>query len=273
MAIIKCPECGQDISDKAENCIHCGYPIKQYLESSKIQNLKENQVCNINHNPVDFSDITPYLTESCDTDIMIKILLKLRDMEQRIGLLDELELTKYIMTQHVIPKEYAADTYDQFLEKLANKLQNNTHCLIHKTTTYDLSPVKEYLKSHSGCSIKLMGMIKKIPELTKRDATYLIDFINKNHIIPICYPEKYDDVVIEEYIKEIDQYWIQKHNPNQAIEPQIQMSTNKPSCPNCGSTNIKKIGFASRAVGIMAVGLLSSSIGKTFKCNNCGYKW
>ena len=59
MSLIKCPECGQDISDKAENCIHCGYPIKQYLESSRIQNLKENQVCNINHNPVDFSYITP----------------------------------------------------------------------------------------------------------------------------------------------------------------------------------------------------------------------
>lgn len=28
MAIIKCPECGKDISEKAANCIHCGYPIK-----------------------------------------------------------------------------------------------------------------------------------------------------------------------------------------------------------------------------------------------------
>lgn len=28
MAIIKCPECGKDISEKATHCIHCGYPIK-----------------------------------------------------------------------------------------------------------------------------------------------------------------------------------------------------------------------------------------------------
>ena len=28
MAIIKCPECGKDISEKAAHCIHCGYPIK-----------------------------------------------------------------------------------------------------------------------------------------------------------------------------------------------------------------------------------------------------
>ena len=29
MAIIKCPECGKDVSDKAEACIHCGYPLKE----------------------------------------------------------------------------------------------------------------------------------------------------------------------------------------------------------------------------------------------------
>ena len=27
MALIKCPECGQQISDKVQNCIHCGAPI------------------------------------------------------------------------------------------------------------------------------------------------------------------------------------------------------------------------------------------------------
>lgn len=27
MAIIKCPECGNTVSDKAKNCVHCGCPI------------------------------------------------------------------------------------------------------------------------------------------------------------------------------------------------------------------------------------------------------
>ena len=30
MALIKCPECGKEISDKAEMCINCGFPLKQY---------------------------------------------------------------------------------------------------------------------------------------------------------------------------------------------------------------------------------------------------
>lgn len=32
MALITCPECGGKISDKAETCIHCGYPLKKYTE-------------------------------------------------------------------------------------------------------------------------------------------------------------------------------------------------------------------------------------------------
>ena len=29
MALIKCPECGKEISDKAKNCIFCGYPLSE----------------------------------------------------------------------------------------------------------------------------------------------------------------------------------------------------------------------------------------------------
>ena len=28
MALITCPECGRQISDKADACVGCGYPIK-----------------------------------------------------------------------------------------------------------------------------------------------------------------------------------------------------------------------------------------------------
>lgn len=36
MAIIKCPECLREISDKAETCIHCGYPIKTQKMQGKV---------------------------------------------------------------------------------------------------------------------------------------------------------------------------------------------------------------------------------------------
>ena len=33
MALIKCPECNKDISDKAEICVGCGFPIRIHLEA------------------------------------------------------------------------------------------------------------------------------------------------------------------------------------------------------------------------------------------------
>lgn len=34
MALIKCPECGENISDQAEACIHCGFPVKKLADNN-----------------------------------------------------------------------------------------------------------------------------------------------------------------------------------------------------------------------------------------------
>lgn len=39
MALIKCPECGKQVSDKSDKCIHCGFPL--YLDTNgKIEKVK-----------------------------------------------------------------------------------------------------------------------------------------------------------------------------------------------------------------------------------------
>ena len=35
MALIKCPECGREITDQSKQCIHCGYDIKQSKNKKK----------------------------------------------------------------------------------------------------------------------------------------------------------------------------------------------------------------------------------------------
>ena len=35
MALIKCPECGKEISDKAKMCIGCGFPLDEYMKDDK----------------------------------------------------------------------------------------------------------------------------------------------------------------------------------------------------------------------------------------------
>lgn len=42
MALIKCPECGKDVSDKAVACIHCGYPLaSRSVESQPSKSAKD----------------------------------------------------------------------------------------------------------------------------------------------------------------------------------------------------------------------------------------
>lgn len=33
MALIKCPECGKEISDTSKTCIHCGYKIEKEINT------------------------------------------------------------------------------------------------------------------------------------------------------------------------------------------------------------------------------------------------
>ena len=89
---------------------------------------------------------------------------------------------------------------------------------------------------------------------------------------------------INEYIKtspEFDQYLFdhrdeiveEKSRPIRAALEKGKGTSNTPKCPYCGSTNISKIGTINRAVSVGLLGLASSKIGKTHKCNKCGSTW
>lgn len=46
MSLIKCPECGREVSDKANSCPNCGYPIADYVaQQEEIEQLKEQFFC------------------------------------------------------------------------------------------------------------------------------------------------------------------------------------------------------------------------------------
>lgn len=61
MSLIHCPECGKEVSDKSDKCIHCGYPINN------------NNICKVNGTDYDLSFL---LDES------YSVLYKVRDLIQ-----------------------------------------------------------------------------------------------------------------------------------------------------------------------------------------------
>lgn len=67
MALIKCPECGKEISDKAGACIHCGCPIANKPTSIKIRFLSDDKHCK------HFLVETPYGRRECTTGSVLTL--------------------------------------------------------------------------------------------------------------------------------------------------------------------------------------------------------
>ena len=44
MALIKCPECGKEISDKAEICVNCGIKIAEIENLHEVSQKKEHEI-------------------------------------------------------------------------------------------------------------------------------------------------------------------------------------------------------------------------------------
>ena len=78
-----------------------------------------------------------------------------------------------------------------------------------------------------------------------------------------------DNYPLVKYSKE-ESYNNQKER-RKLIEEQIK--ANKPTCPNCQSTDIKKLSNISRVLHAFAFRLFSKKAKSRFKCLNCGHKW
>lgn len=75
MALIKCPECGRDISDKAKACIHCGYPIPKVqpqpapVEPAKVAPVVEEPA------PIEEQPVKPPMSNKQKTIICLSVLV------------------------------------------------------------------------------------------------------------------------------------------------------------------------------------------------------
>lgn len=79
MALIECPECGGKVPDKANVCIHCGYPL--HNEEEKVQQIQycpycgkpnsiESAFCGYCGKSFVKQTVTNEIVASSDTDIM-----------------------------------------------------------------------------------------------------------------------------------------------------------------------------------------------------------
>ena len=117
VALIKCPECGKEISSYSKACIGCGYPLED--------NIDEN-VCLIKGNRYDLTEIKDRLL-SADIDdktITNQIVEDIYNSIGNISIFAASALAKEILSTKEVPKSFDAEKYAIKLKKDDGKL----HC-------------------------------------------------------------------------------------------------------------------------------------------------
>lgn len=110
--------------------------------------------------------------------------------------------------------------------------------LISEEDLKNSNRVWRVLEEHFGARISICSTVNRIFEFN-------------NYKFPDDYQQVYDDMCA--------------HNASRR--------ENRPKCPTCGSMNVRRISTTKRAGSILGLGLVSSSIGKTYECLKCKYKW
>lgn len=167
--LIKCPECGKEISDKSKQCIHCGYP----LEESKI---KED-----NKNTSDFCIIEGI---SYDMSNIVKEL----NINSNPNSIDKMRTIQNIKTRYNLPFETANIIYNKVLNyKQKNNLFSKSNDIFDTVNgkQYNLTVIAKNLKPISRNSDKILNIkiVREKYNVSLDTANKICNSIYANNII------------------------------------------------------------------------------------------
>ena len=118
MALIKCPECGKSISDKASKCPHCGIPSEYF--------------CNVN------TDAVNHDLSAIDYKGLSNVLISF-----------DSDYVSLFSADHYISqreKQHLHDTYDNYYTSLKNKLIFQYVCNNASSFRIDIDALKLFLR-------------------------------------------------------------------------------------------------------------------------------
>lgn len=286
MALIKCPECGKEVSDKAQACIHCGYPFpkEEYITETvcepenkttetpvvdKIIDYLKDKATSFVANPDEYERETKiFIREIAKTELE-KLVAEANRLEQ-LGdksLWDKLAVTVANIDKQISyysgwpdhQKLYEFVKFDKIQVDTQKEILNILYGYFeekpfgdtnHITYWYPIYKLLVYGTEEIKNALKnyLSSM-----NITNTQTRYndVMDMVNKNLGAP-----------------NLLQGTTNTHTNNNQINTQ-----NVPKCPTCGSPNINKISGLSKAGSVAMWGLFSRKVHKQWHCNNCGSEW
>lgn len=150
--LVKCPECGKEISDQSDKCIYCGYPLGR--------KSKEDEICIINGKPCNLSEELELLK----SNNFMQVLRNLRD-KYGLELEDSVLLGKDIKSTKRIPKEYNSSQREEYRERI--KELENTDVNTPRCPTCQSTNIKKISTTVKATNTVLFGLLG-----TKRHKTF-----------------------------------------------------------------------------------------------------
>lgn len=263
MALIKCIECGREVSEFAESCPNCGCPVSMFKNTNR-QNIntdnfsviltsygerKINIIAQIKKITGFDLTIAKNIVENLAT---IKVNCSAEEANQIKILLENEGATVNIVPYN--PSHEKSMKYDD-MSDFPITINNKTFMvseIISFVIKCESNKAIDYIINKTGCSEKdaeeafldVKNMYKyKHSTYSKKNSTDSTIFSNST----------------------------EKSNKN--IQNDKVETKHIPKCPTCQSTNIRKISTTSKVSNTVLFGLLGTKRHKIFHCNNCGYEW
>lgn len=181
MALISCPECGKEISDQSDVCIHCGYPIK-----NKAHN--KNRIFPI-------GTVIGYECKQCGIpDAMFKVLtssiLKTEACCTTCNDVILIDFNNIVLTEDEYDSIYD-DIYEGDVDIAAKKIVGMINCDFQKAKEYAAFSKAQIDEMEKGCNLvhienrrEKLAEIKEIQEQNRLVQDYKY---SKNAECPYCH--------------------------------------------------------------------------------------
>ncbi len=255
MALVNCPECKKQISDKAINCIHCGYPMQKKNDS--IGHLALS-IPGDNGNNTNVGFIFSYEKEVDN--------YRYKEQEDIIS-----DVESHIRVYNMWCQEAPYERQEKMYKKMALiifRITIKTHFYMAWTTVRYLMEKIDF--SFLG-SYELNYMADKLYSISGANENIVYSYII-NQLI------KHGDEGVKTKMKSLgpcftsEKIYVnflekRKDNGKKEIREDI------PKCPHCNAVEIKKLDVIDRGISIGLFGLGSNKIGKSFECKKCKYTW
>lgn len=259
MALIKCPECGKEVSDRAAACIHCGFPLHEKVveESSEIQMIK-NTISEYIENPAKYANIDALNKSIAPTVRMAKV--------KQIAGCDSLLFDAFAQLVMLKPEKFSW-VYSKELFELVDfeKIEKEKFKALIDFFAEGMDECITYGDGSVGrrnYDTIFWYPIHMLLKYGKPEDLQQLNEVLKKEKIPGKQGSLYESLM----------YWVENGASINTgvikINQNRQINKNVLKCPKCGSDKV--------AIGQRGFSLITGFLGagQTMnRCGNCGYKW